>query len=446
MDKSRFFEYLKYGAIIIIIIFSFIELKDFLYPDSNQFSKFKGNAEYIDFTGQNSHVQFKAKGIYIYTNEVIFYSVKNIRIESNKGEMKLNNSVSLDIQYNENQSQHLSNIDADIFFDNLTMNKGLVNNINFNGNQSSLNFNSNDKEAIIILRPWVKNVDIDGQKFADFDRISFEIDNTSSVKQLFSEKLKLEAYDISDLKITSQLSKIILYQGEGIFGLNNHIFDVKSPDVLEVEIFPVNSLLTVEETKLSFTGYAKSAKLNDKDMIIGDISYWFEVQPEKINAIAVVISVFLTALASISTWRLVSMEADKKKHEKQRFLNILLAEFETNSILLKDLKNSAETIIKDPSKVIEFAFFGFKEDGFNTFRNQGGFEYINITLYNKIADYYTSLYRLATKNKLKLSIETNQLGQVIYHATKGTLMKDIENIEESTNSLKNELKNEMQKT
>lgn len=44
------------------------------------------------------------------------------------------------------------------------------------------------------------------------------MDNTSSVL-FFSDIIKLRAYRTSDLKIMGQLSKIILYQGEGEFGL-----------------------------------------------------------------------------------------------------------------------------------------------------------------------------------------------------------------------------------
>ena len=118
---------------------------------------------------------------------------------------------------------------------------------------------------------------------------------------------------------------------------------------------------------------------------------------------------------------------------------MLLAEFRTNNLLIEDLKKSVENIIKDPAKVNDFIFYGFKNDGFSIFRNQGGFE-ISQKLYNKTVDYYTSLYRLEIKNNLKLNSN-----RVLYHAIKGTLMKDIETIQECNINIITQLNDEMQK-
>lgn len=448
---------IKITAVILLVIIAIIFLYNSSIPTSKQ-SSFKGNAEFFNFTAINSNMQFKAKGIYFLTNDTMFYSLKNITIESNDGKTRLiNYSNSLQVQYNEKFFQPLQNVDVGILFKNLTLAKELdYNRINLFG---YMNINAPNKlkstgGEVFILKDSVNYVFIGDEKFTDFRRISFEMDNTSSV-QFFSETIKLEAFSASDLKITSQLSKIILYQGEGVFGLNNHIFDVRSSDVLNVEIlagYKESSLLRIDDTKILFTGVTNSAELNNENLIMDDFDYWLKIQPEKINAyssainaVVAVVLVVLTFFNVRSTQRLVLMEAEKKKHEKQRFLNILLSELEINNQLLGDLKKSVDTISKDPSKLIEFVFFGFKEDGFNTFRNRGGFEYVDSRLYNKIVDYYTSLYRLDAKNKLKLSIETNQLGRILYHATQGTLIKDIESIIEFNNNLKNELKSEIQR-
>lgn len=414
VDINKYIKYkhLSIGIIIIIVVlFLVIMAVNFLntlsIPTSKQ-SMFKGDAEFFNFTGQNSGVQFKAQGIYFIANETMFYSLKNITVESNDGKMRLiNYSNSLQIQYNDESIQYLPNVDLDIYFKNLTLAKELgYISINLYGINTYNKIESTGGK-VYLQKDSVNYVFIGNEKLTEFRSISFEMDNTSSVLFL-SDIIKLRAYRTSDLKIMGQLSKIFLYQGEGEFGLNNHIFDVTSTDIFNVEMSPnyqEQSFLTVDDTKIIFTGVPNLAELNNENLIMNDFYYWLKIQPEKINAyssaINAAVAVFLlilTILNVLSAQRLVSMEAEKKKHEKEKFLNILLAEFVTNSGLLEDLRKSIDDIIKYPSKLItEFAFLGFKDDGFNTFRNQGGFQYVSLELYNKIINHYNLLYRIIKK-------------------------------------------------
>lgn len=423
-------------VLIIIPLFLF-----FLVYSSTaaQFSSFIGSAEYINFSGQNSEVQFKADVIYFTTNETVFYSLKNITIENDKGERRLiNDSSSVQIQHNENFSQYLSNVEVDIYFDNLTMTKNLVYYTDLRGymNKYTLNQLKPNSGHVIIRRPWVNYVFIKNEKLEDFESISFEMDDSSSVK-FFSEVIKLEAYNISDLKIKGRLSKIILYLGEGVLGLDNHIFGIRSPNILDVEIIPNyqnSSYLDVVGTKIVFNGLANSAKINNENMLVKDIFYWLKIQPEKINAyssatsaIVAVVLVILTAFNVRSTQKLVSMEAEKKKHEKQKFLNILLAELEANSTLIEDSKKSFNRLKQEDV----FDFLGFKEDGFNTFRNQGGFQYITSELYTKIVGYYNSLNRISRK-----------ISPTFIYLTDEEFNSEIALIENLNNELKSEIEKE----
>lgn len=429
-------------AIIVLVIIASLFLYYSSVPISNQFSSYNGNVDFINFTGQNSNMQFKAKGIYFITNETVFYSIKNITVESSSGELRLiNYTSSLQVQYNEEVYQQLKNVDIGIYFVNLTMVKWLdYGRINLYGHmnmQSPNHLKSNGE--VFIPRIGINYVFIGDEKFTDFRLISFEMDNTSSVN-FFSEIIKMEAYTVSDLKITGQLSKITLYQGDGVFGLNNHLFNIRRTDVLDIEVLPNyigQSLLTIDGTKIIFSGTANSAKSNNEDLIMSDFHYWFKIQPEKINAyssaisaVVAVVLVFLTFFNVRSTQKLVSLEAEKKKHEKQKFLNILLAELETNSILIEDAKKSFDRLNREEA----FGFLGFKEDGFNTFRNQGGFQYITSELYTKIAGYYNSLNRISNKITPEFIDLTNE-----------EFNSEITLIENLNNELKSEIETERHK-
>lgn len=435
MNTSLIKKSIKYINIVIILLIIIILLYIFSTPISNQLSSFRGDVEIINFSGEDSDVQFKAKGIYFIANETMFSSIKNIIIEKHDGKKRLiNYSDSLQVQYNENIFQYLPNVEIKLYFRNLTLYKNSVTNkIDLQGYQSENAYNEMKSMGgeVRLLQGSVNYVYIEGEKFTDVQYVFFEMDNKSSIRYI-SKAIKLIAYNTSDLIIRSQWSKINISNGDGIFGINNKIFNIKNNDFLQVEILPSykkQSYIYVDGTNLQFEGVINSAKSHDKNLIMNDFWYWLDTQPEKINAIAVVISLFLTAVASISTWRLVSMEAEKKKHEKQKFLNILLAEFETNSALLEDLRNSVDDIIKYPSKLItEFAFLGFKDDGFNAFRNQGGFQYIDLELYNKIINHYNLLYRIIKKLDADYLNDKQKRSLVQLYITK-EIMNEIESIE-----------------
>lgn len=289
-------------AILILILGYMVgyEVYYWFHVSSPQFSNFKGNAESIDFIGQNySSVHFKAGGVFFHTNETVYFNhVKNITIESNNGDLRLINYSSLQVRYTEDISESLSNVDINILFENLTMDKKFANFVYLSGYMNNMELKSNGEE-VIIQRPWVDTVIIGVEKLADFSSISFEMDNTSSVES-HGGIIKLGAFAPSDLIISSeQPSKIILKYGEGELGLNSHKFEVRIADFLDIDLLPnYQSHLYIEGTRLTFDGVTDSAKLNNENKIMSEVSYWFNIKPEAlfsgINAFAVVILVIIT--------------------------------------------------------------------------------------------------------------------------------------------------------
>jgi len=109
-----------------------------------------------------------------------------------------------------------------------------------------------------------------------------------------------------------------------------------------------------------------------------------------INAIAIVILVVVTTVYAGLTYKLVKIEQEREKSKARKMLNILLAEFKLNKHLLGDLENE----VKNGLTRKDHVFLGFRDDGWNTIKNQGGYEYIE-SIYDKIALDYISLYRIS---------------------------------------------------
>lgn len=117
-----------------------------------------------------------------------------------------------------------------------------------------------------------------------------------------------------------------------------------------------------------------------------------------IEAIAIVILTIVTAIYVVLTHRLVKIEQDREKGKREKFLDVLLAEFLENGSLMdhyeEELKRQKQSSWIDLSIML----FGFRDDGFNAFRNQGGFQYLeDCPLYEDIARYYVNQYKLHTK-------------------------------------------------
>ena len=435
------------GALLALIILSNTSLAE----NSNQFASFDGTSKSIIFNGNNSNVQFEANNLFLTTNFTSYSPIKNVTIQYNNGETELiNYAHSIRVQYLEDGYQTFQNVDLKMSMYNLSMTKYWnYNRIDIDGhvNYGQLKLNG----MVYLQKNAINYAIIDDMNITDFNQIFFKIDNTSTV-YISNNKIKINAYTASDLNIEGTFSRIYLNQVSGKLRLNNQKFDVES-DTLDVVISPNyqdTSFLEIENNNIIFNGLTNSTKLNNENIILEKYDYWFENEPDKIIAIAAALSaisalflLILTAFNLISTRKLLSMETDKKKHEKQRFLNILLAELETNSLLLDDLKKSVQTIIDDISKIIDFEILNFRDNGFNTFRNQGGFEYISSELYSELVDYYNRIYRIGKKFDISDDIKMNFTA--VYIKT-GEPIQDIESIETLTNNLKTKLKDEIQKT
>ena len=122
------------------------------------------------------------------------------------------------------------------------------------------------------------------------------------------------------------------------------------------------------------------------------------------------IDAFLVVALVIVTWRYVHLTHDLVKIEKKRdevkreqFLNVLLAEFRMNESFMTDLINELQENKLSDWFAFKSVFLGFTEKGFDAFRNQGGFQYLeNLkcgdgSLYDEIAEYYVSQYKIHKK-------------------------------------------------
>lgn len=324
---------------LILIIKGLFILYPFLSVPEYQNIQFNGNAEFIDFSGQTSVVKFNAYGLYLEVDEIVFNSVKNINIKNKEGITKIYNESSVQIQYNMTYQHLIPNAEIDMIFVNLTMEKNFIYDSislygeypiytkNIKSNRESYKVNFENRENITY--PFASNlyfsyppaeinyVIVGDKMFVDPEQISFVMDNESDII-VDSDNINLTAYIISDLKIIStNLSKLNLTQGEGALGLDNHKFEINSADYLYFEFLNQSNTLNIDDTKIKFNGFVDSAELNNENIIINEVSYWYKVKPESlfsgINALSVVVLVIITSWYALSTRSMLSEQMKNRK-------------------------------------------------------------------------------------------------------------------------------------
>lgn len=106
---------------------------------------------------------------------------------------------------------------------------------------------------------------------------------------------------------------------------------------------------------------------------------------------------------------------------------------------MEDLKNELENHSDSTRPSLFPVFLGFREDGWNAFRNQGGFQYIEESLYEEIAKYYVSQYKMQKEEEIKRSY--SDLADF-----RDWLLPIISKIEEKNEVLQLEIKRTLDKT
>ena len=299
-----------YKKIVLILILAFIIN---LLTISNLDADYKGTSEYFNLDGKNSHAIFKTDSVRINAETLVFRNVKNIKLETN-GEIVYINSSSFRVEYKENQWQIFSNVDIQIGL-NTTEIRRRKSNFYFEGDKSSVyptEIKSNSSQVIIHSH----NVDLlsmEGRDYSNFTTISFELDNTNYVN-IYSELIKIDAYQVSELTIGSKLSGLVLRRGEGILRLDDRLYQIESTDKININ-FDSNyeSSIDVWENNAEFSGNAKSVSLNGKNKMIGILIYWFNQQTEKINALSTIALAIITAVYAIYTGKIVKQSENEKK-------------------------------------------------------------------------------------------------------------------------------------
>jgi hypothetical protein len=117
------------------------------------------------------------------------------------------------------------------------------------------------------------------------------------------------------------------------------------------------------------------------------------------------VTFFLAIFTAFLAFITVRIEGIRRKDRKRRFLNILLAEFKSNMTILNHLKEEIKKLQNNEISERKLLWIDLRDDGWNEFRNQGGFEYIRELLYNEIAEFYNLWYKLGEDKKVERSYD-----------------------------------------
>ena len=283
-----------------------------LYPiESNQLLKFDGNVDTFYFVGNETYVNFESKILSLSTNEVAFNYITNIEFKDDTKVINIENKSILLVKFNGTQSLQLNDANLNIKFNNLAMQKEIGITLNGNLNNNYLNFLFfNGDNSVDLKKSEVENVMVIKNntitEVFEFDELTFKMD-TSSTIGLKSYINNLQAVGISNLNIFSNASEVEIERSQGDLMLNNHKFDVEKIDTLNIIISQNHHYfnLNVKETSMILRNASNSAKLNNRDLIMSDFSYWLYKIPETvfsgINATALIILVILTGWYAHST-------------------------------------------------------------------------------------------------------------------------------------------------
>lgn len=314
----------NYIILLILISVFFIIVYPSTQVSKPQFSSFYGNIDDFNLRGNNCLVEFNAESISFVSKSFRINSVRNITIESNGEKRLINYSSYLYVKNHENYSTYLpvGNVHVDIFLGNSTISKH-SNTIELTGDMSNTYMNNfklknGTREVAIANYGDLDYLSVEGEEVTDFEVIYFELDDNSKIS-FNSNNISLIANTISDFEILrstkSQMLEMTLYLGEGTLLLDDHLFEIKGSNILNIELLPQTQgkNFYIDNTKARFYGLTNFVGLNTEDIVISDFEYWIKIEPEKLNAYAVVILVILTGSYA---WSTRSILGDQRKINK----------------------------------------------------------------------------------------------------------------------------------
>lgn len=328
-------------------------------PVSHQSSRFVGDTDSFSIIMENSSISFKSKSIELLANEIVFYSPKYIIIEYNNGTVAIIDSSPIQIEYNKKVPQLMTDIEISLFLNDFKVDKDYI--YDYSIFSGEVNRNMGDyrqltsiNQKVVINKNSVNHVFIENENITDFKQITFEMDNTSFA-HIFTDQINIKAYGISEFKSTGQLSQIILYRGEGILGLDDHEFDIKSDDILNIEMMAnYNSRLSADDEKITFHGITSSARLNNQNIMKNNLWYMLKFKPEKINAYATLLLAFITIVYVVFTGQIVKQTEKNIKQteniitesEKERKVTFIMKRLEEFYYPLNDLLKGYVNVVK----------------------------------------------------------------------------------------------------
>lgn len=340
---------------IILIILGLIYIYFFVAP-ADPSIYFSGNSESYNIEGKKSDVEFKANSIYFNQNITVFRYAKNISVENWNGEIYLLNDSDYHIQVNfkENHLILLKNVYVSIYFDNLTIKSNSKINVEGFRSEDYCERIIRSKGKVDIYYSAVNSISINGDDIKDFKTISFEMGDISYI-DLIHGKIIIEGYDVSEFNIRSQILEYFsLGRSEGILTIEDQLYNIKNTETIDIILNSKNpSSCEIQDIKIKFNGKAYSARLNGNDLIKSKISYWFDQEPEKINALAAIILAIITGCYVIITKEILKQtkvsvkqsEASVKQTEKIIEQTKTEKRFDNNEKLLMYVYSPMEVIL-----------------------------------------------------------------------------------------------------
>ncbi|WP_135612824.1 hypothetical protein [Methanococcoides sp. AM1] len=289
-----------------LIVFLLILLFTYSIAATGQYCSFEGTTGNFELIAEEGVVELNASSFRLNVNQTVFRNINNIIVTERDGTTYNAKAAEIQVNYREKYSWSFPGTHLEATFNNITFEKpNEYNTIIIKGESDNIGYNTitSINENIIIPSHITSSVFFNGRKIYDFQTIELVVDDDSYV-ELHSAQIGLSAYQSSNYLIYSTSLKKATINSEGTLRLDDHKYFVETVDKIEISNSHA-SLFRVTDEEIRFNGEIESAFLNDEDIMVNFISYWFDQQTDKINAISSFIIAVATAVLVGVTWRQV---------------------------------------------------------------------------------------------------------------------------------------------
>ncbi len=319
MENRKKTNYLMILLVVLLVTFVFSSL---LFPNSQFSCDFKGDAREFEIQSSYSWVQLESDFFVAKANKANLSNVDDIYIKYKTGKeenIKPQSDTSIKIQAGEYLAINEYSFDKPICIvvNDAKLEKRQDGSFKITGKFSNLSEPLEMSSDIYIFDGLRYHVFINNEEIIEYDTIIIK----SNDHILYTpEQIELELHGISNADISGIMSEINFHGSEGILRLNDRMYDIQNPENIDIAFDFVGSKYKIHNSSIEFLGSPKTLTKNEKDLMTNKLMYWFYEKTERINALATLILVTITAYYAYLNRKMVTQN-DLTRNQTEKIID-----------------------------------------------------------------------------------------------------------------------------